>query len=154
LGGKGAVLGGGEKYLLLNLGCGLDIRPGINCDIKLLPGVDVVCDLEASLPFRTGTFEQVLALDVLEHLADVVRVLNEVWRASRPGASLVVRGPYWGPQVAADVTHLRGFVEGSFDHFDPTTPMGQKYGYYTPFKWRVIGEHREGSNIVFELEKR
>jgi len=143
-----------REGLLLNLGCGLNVRHGINCDIRPLPGVDVVCDLRVPFPFRAEAFDEVLALDILEHLPDLIQTLHEIWRVSKPGALLTVRGPYWGPQVAADVTHLRGFVEGSFDHFDPATPMGQKYSYYTPFKWQVIGEHREGSNIVFELEKR
>ena len=51
----------------LNLGSGIDIRPGyVNLDVAALPGVDVVHDLaELPLPFETAAFDEVLCKDIL-----------------------------------------------------------------------------------------
>ena len=39
----------------LDLGCGRDVRPGhVNADRVLLPGIDLVLDLESGLPFADG----------------------------------------------------------------------------------------------------
>ena len=70
----------------LNLGCGTDTRPGyVNLDIAALPGVDLVRDLsQLPLPFPDESFEEVLALDILEHV-DHVAVMRELHRILRPG---------------------------------------------------------------------
>lgn len=80
----------------LDLGCGDANRPGfVGMDRFFLPGVDVVSSFdEQPLPFRDGSFDLVVAVHSLEHAADVMSVLREVWRVARPGAQVVVNGPY------------------------------------------------------------
>jgi SAM-dependent methyltransferase len=45
------------------------------------------------LPFATGAFDSVSALDVLEHVADEARTLAELHRVLRPGGLLVLTVP-------------------------------------------------------------
>jgi 2-polyprenyl-3-methyl-5-hydroxy-6-metoxy-1,4-benzoquinol methylase len=45
------------------------------------------------LPFEDATFDVVTMLDVLEHVPDDERTLQEVWRVLRPGGSLVFSVP-------------------------------------------------------------
>jgi SAM-dependent methyltransferase len=45
------------------------------------------------LPFRTGTFDVVTALDVVEHVPDDGRALTEIARVLRPGGILVATVP-------------------------------------------------------------
>ena len=65
----------------LNLGCGKDIREGfINSDIRDLPGVDYILDIEKiPYPFNENTFDFVLALNILEHfpIEDTEKILRE-----------------------------------------------------------------------------
>jgi predicted SAM-dependent methyltransferase len=54
----------------LNLGCGPDVRKGFtNCDIRDLPGVDVVVDVADLHGFEAVDY--IMALDVLEHMPQV-----------------------------------------------------------------------------------
>lgn len=75
----------------------------------------VQVDLETDdLPYEDGTFDAVLAKDVLEHLMRPERLVREIHRVLRPGgvvvASVVMARP---KRVWADYTHVRGFTEGS-----------------------------------------
>jgi SAM-dependent methyltransferase len=80
----------------LNLGCGGNNVPGFfGVDRFLLPGVHVVADLDAPLPFRDDTFDLVFASHALEHVADLFGVLREIWRVSRGGAQLCIAAPYY-----------------------------------------------------------
>ncbi len=45
------------------------------------------------LPFRSGTFDVVIASDVLEHIRDDAAALSEIARVLRPGGSIVVTVP-------------------------------------------------------------
>ena len=69
-----------EKIKKLHLGCGTVIKQGwINHDLVPLPGVDVVHDLRVfPWPFENGKFDEVYMKDVLEHLPDTLRTMEEL----------------------------------------------------------------------------
>jgi SAM-dependent methyltransferase len=129
----------------LNLGCGLDIRPGyVNVDVAPLPGVDVVHDLnELPLPLRDAAFDEVLCKDVLEHL-DYVPLLREIHRVLRPGGRLLVESPHFTSRAyPLDPTHRHAFSVGTFEFF----VSGGKYArdYYFDFRFA----RSEGARLVF-----
>jgi ubiquinone/menaquinone biosynthesis C-methylase UbiE len=104
----------------LNIGCGRVHRPGaVNLDISPDVGADVVHDLNRlPWPFEDGQFEQIWAYDVLEHVDDVPRVLEEIYRVSRAGASLHVTVPHFSSANAfTDLTHRHYFSWRSFDPY-------------------------------------
>lgn len=82
----------------LNMGCGSRLMPKeqgwVNLDVRDLPGVDVVVDMR-SLPFPDAHFEEVLALDCIEHVLRVEQetLFREVHRVLRPGGLLKVKTP-------------------------------------------------------------
>ncbi|MEN8158362.1 MAG: class I SAM-dependent methyltransferase [Bacteroidota bacterium] len=47
----------------------------------------------SSLPFEEGTFDRVLSLETLEHVAEPIRFLEELHRVSTPNAKLVLTCP-------------------------------------------------------------
>ena len=104
----------------LNIGCGRVHRPGaVNLDVNPDVGADVVHDLNClPWPFEDGQFEQIYAYDVLEHVNDVPRVLEEIHRVSRPGATLHVTVPHFSSANAfTDLTHRHYFSWRSFDPY-------------------------------------
>ena len=125
----------------LNVGAGHDIRPGwVNLDVAQLPGTDVVHDLEEMpWPFPDSAFDEIIAINVLEHLSDTIRVMEELHRISAPGARLTIRVPYWNsPDAISDPTHKSVFNERTFDFFDPATRHGRERSYYTKARFRIL----------------
>jgi SAM-dependent methyltransferase len=76
----------------------------------------LIARLEA-LPLRAGSFDVVLALDVLEHLDDDDAGLHEAARLLRAGGVLVVTVPalpsLWGPQDVVN-HHRRRYTKRAF----------------------------------------
>lgn len=57
---------------------------------------DVIGNLLA-LPFAADSFDGIVLTEVLEHCADPMRALREVYRVLRPGGLLLVTSPFWWP---------------------------------------------------------
>lgn len=81
----------------LNLGCGSDIRKGyINIDIRKLPNVDLVLDIEHNkLPYTDESVEEILAKDIIEHFSfrNIRNVLKEWYRVLKKGGILIIQTP-------------------------------------------------------------
>src|SRR3990167_4434125 len=125
--------------LALDLGSGAD--PVNIPEITLVhldrvegPEVSLVCDLHNGIPTPSNIFDMVFALDVIEHLQDVVKIMNEIHRVLVPSGTVYIRVPLWGSyDHQTDPTHVRGFSRYSFDIFDNNTELGSKNGkLYTP----------------------
>jgi predicted SAM-dependent methyltransferase len=107
---------------ILDLGCGRAKAPGaIGVDRSADTAADVVHDLDCiPWPFADEQFDVVLCQDVLEHLADVVAVMEEIHRLGRPGCEVRIRVPHFSSVHAfTDVTHRHFFASESFRCFDP-----------------------------------
>jgi SAM-dependent methyltransferase len=125
-----------EKAKKLHLGCGMGKREGyINLDSSEAVNPDVLWDLnELPYPFEDNTFDEILAYSILEHLDDLVKVMEELHRVAKPGAILDVRVPYWdGYGFASDPTQKRMFTESTFDFF--TGKAG--YSYITKARFKI-----------------
>lgn len=51
------------------------------------------------LPFASGTFDRVIAAEVLEHIPDDRRAIAELVRVLRPGGTMAVTVPRWYPEL-------------------------------------------------------
>jgi SAM-dependent methyltransferase len=51
-----------------------------------------------SLPFPDGSFDKVIAAEILEHIPDDMRAMAELRRVLRPGGELAVTVPSWLPE--------------------------------------------------------
>ena len=76
----------------------------------------VVCGDATQLPFADGTFDGVVASEVLEHVQDDVGALAELVRVLRPGGALAVTVPSWLPEkinwMLSDDYHAPAAVGG------------------------------------------
>jgi len=64
--------------------------------LALIPGCQVHQKLQAdacALPFASGFFDAVVALDVLEHIPDDILAISECHRVLKPGGGLVMTVP-------------------------------------------------------------
>jgi predicted SAM-dependent methyltransferase len=80
----------------LNLGCGYDKRDGfLNVDSDPNCRPDMLVDVLDPSTLPSGHFDEILALDVLEHLPRVEtdRALQEWTRLLRPGGTIRIRVP-------------------------------------------------------------
>jgi SAM-dependent methyltransferase len=65
-------------------------------DVEATPWVERVVDAHA-LPYDDGSLANLVAVDVVHHLAEPPRFLDEVRRTLRPGGRLVALEPYTSP---------------------------------------------------------
>jgi SAM-dependent methyltransferase len=61
----------------------------ISCDIQDGPGVDQIEDIH-HLSFEDGSVGTVVALETLEHVADPIRAVEEMYRVLQPGGVLAI----------------------------------------------------------------
>jgi SAM-dependent methyltransferase len=64
-----------------------------------LPGLSAVQANALALPFGDGSFDRVIASEVLEHIDDDVSAMAELARVLRPGGTIAVTVPRCGPEV-------------------------------------------------------
>jgi SAM-dependent methyltransferase len=142
----------------LNLGCGVKPLPdAVNLDISPNVRADVVHDLNVTpWPFEAGTFDEVHAYDVLEHVVDVVPVLEEIHRICRPGAVVHVTVPHFSSANAfTDVTHRHWFGWNSFAPFQATNDLAHYSTARFSSRHTRISFHRSLLNrIVFRVANR
>ena len=128
------VTTGRRAALDLGAGAVAQVPGAIRLDLARACRPDVVADANQPLPFRNDSFEIVGAYDVLEHVGDLVRVVEEVHRVLRPGGVLQVTTPHYSsPNAYADPTHRRALSLRSFDCFGPDHPLR----YYSRARFRV-----------------
>lgn len=112
----------------------------IHLDWVPLPHVEQVWNLnQFPWPFADNAFDRILALDVLEHLPDTQKVVEELWRIARAGARVIIRVPHWASYRAhRDPTHCRTFDEQSFCYYGRS-----EYSFYSKARLKVISVNEE-----------
>lgn len=124
----------------LHLGCGNFIKEGfVNVDVAPLKGVDVVADLSKfPWPFEDNSCEVIEMHNVLEHLPDVFRTMEEIYRISANGCKVTITVPYYNSlDFGGDPTHLHPFTQFSMDFLDSRTPAGKDRPYYSSARFRI-----------------
>ncbi|HXZ89238.1 MAG TPA: class I SAM-dependent methyltransferase [Candidatus Binataceae bacterium] len=93
----------------------------------------VAVNLNSGLPFRPESFDLVLMLEVVEHLADIPHVLHEIARVLRPGGVAVITTPN-RLNVSSRLHHLlSGFYKGR------RAPLPYRYRVEDGRNWHVMG---------------
>lgn len=118
----------------LNLGCGNSSLAGyINADIIAVPGVDKIFDCnEFPYPFPENSFDEILCNNVLEHLDNLARVMEELYRIGAPNCRILIFAPHFSSNHAfADPTHRHFFAWTSFEYFCNNSSSGIQTHYGT-----------------------
>jgi SAM-dependent methyltransferase len=121
---------------VLDVGCGSAKYPGaVGIDISPDTDADVVHDLDVfPYPFADQSFDQVLMQDVLEHVAEPIKVIDELHRICRPGARIQLRTPHFSSLLAySDPTHRHYFSAEAI-----RTLAQPRFAHYTSVRLRVV----------------
>jgi SAM-dependent methyltransferase len=116
---------------VLDVGCGLNKVPGaIGLDLAAHTAADVRADLNRfPYPFADDAFDEVIGRHVVEHVADVMGFVNELYRITRPGGTIKLLAPhYTNPDFPTDPTHRNHLNSYSFTCFSPDRRL---FPFYT-----------------------
>ena len=123
----------------VDLGCGRDkIAGSVGVDFAGNADADVRHDLDAyPYPFADGTFEVIVLRNVVEHVRNVVGLMEEVHRIGRPGADVLITTPHFSSLYSyQDPTHLRHLALESMDYFIADTSHSN---FYSSARFRMAG---------------
>jgi SAM-dependent methyltransferase len=131
---------------VLDIGCGAHKQPGtIGVDQRRVAGVAVVSDFERGLPFKDNSIAAAYSIHSIEHMRDLMRFMEELYRVCTPSAKVYIKTPYYASRKAfVDPTHVRFLTEESFGYFTSPNYYGLKtnfrilavsYNMRKPFKW-------------------
>lgn len=123
---------------ILDVGCGINKYPGsIGLDVNSRTRADVVANLDHfPYPFRANSFREVRASHVIEHVADVIRTLEEFHRLLEPGGRVVIVTPHYTDFSSfCDPTHRWHLNSFSLRYFGEDNAG---FGYYSAARFREI----------------
>ena len=146
------------KKQILDLGCGNRKREGsIGIDINPKTNADVIHNLnDFPYPFEDSKFDEIYADNVIEHLNDVIKVMEELYRIGKPGGLIKVDVPYFRAHWAyIDPTHKHFFTTQSFSYFDPQHINNKLFPYSSvTFKIeKIIFNEKISSRIIKSIVK-
>jgi SAM-dependent methyltransferase len=129
----------GERMKILDLGCGNKKYAGaVGIDMNPLTDADIIHDLNSiPYPFEDSVFDEIIADNIIEHLDNIILVMEELSRISKVGATIKVIVPYFRSKWAyIDPTHKHFFTVDSFAYFDPDNIISKLYKY-TQVRYKV-----------------
>jgi len=118
----------------LNLGCGSDYRQGY-VNVDRVPGIaDIVHNLDRfPYPWPDDSVDEVLMQHVLEHVKDIRKIMDQLWRILKPGGWLIIYVPHFSHfQALTHPEHCHAFHYNSFQMFTP-----QSGEHYTDHLWNI-----------------
>lgn len=121
---------------VLDVGCGINKFPGaIGVDRNRAGRADVVADLDRfPYPFASASFDEIRAVHVIEHLADVIRAMEEFHRLGRPRGVVHIETPHYTDFSSfCDPTHRWHLNSYSFRYFGENHGG---FGYYSAVRFR------------------
>ena len=117
---------------ILDVGCGPNKTPGaIGVDMNPATSADVIahCD-QGALPFADNSFDEVRAIHLIEHVADVLKTMEEFHRITRPGGIIYLVTPHYTDfSYFRDPTHRWHLNTFSFIYFYPGGMHGRDMWY-------------------------
>lgn len=120
------------KIKKLDLGCGLEKVEGADgLDALDLPGVKYKHDMNKfPYPIKPNSYDEIHCYHILEHVDDVIKVMEEIYRIGKNNAQVYIRSPHasCSKVLWADPTHKRGFSTRTFIEYFSSTG---RWGYYT-----------------------
>ena len=123
---------------ILDVGCGANKFPGaIGVDYNPRTKADVIHDLgEVPYPFADNEFDLIVSHHVVEHIPDVMKFIEELYRITKSGGRIRLVTPhYTNADWASDPTHKNHLNCYSFNTF---VPERRNFEFYTDVKLKPV----------------
>jgi len=104
--------------------------PGLTKGRQLFPEINFTCGSAFELPFPQSCFDTVFMIDVIEHLSDPLKTMEEVCRILKPGGTLFLQTPTYPIKRLYDLWH---WVKGTRSQFKDDVTHVSKFTH-----WRLI----------------
>lgn len=115
---------------VLDIGCGNNKFSGATgIDFSDVEELDIVHNLEEfPYPIEDNVFEVVLLRNVIEHINNIVGLMEEIHRVSERGADVLISTPHFSSLYSyQDPTHVRHMAYDSMDYFTDKTKHANFY---------------------------
>ena len=121
-------------------------------------GIDLVSDI-TSIPAPDGSFDAILCSEVLEHVPEPDRALDEFSRLLKPGGTLILTAPFISNVHMAPYHFCSGFSRYWYEHhlakrgfeLKELTPNGDWYGLLEQELRRLGSTERQRGNWTWPL---
>jgi len=134
----------------LDVGCGrAKIAGSVGIDIAVASEADVRHDLGVfPYPVEANRFDVIFCRNVIEHVPDVVRLMEEIHRMGKPGADVLITTPHFSSVYSyQDPTHVRHLSMESLDYFTADT---RHSNFYTSCRFETVQRELDfGKSIPF-----
>ena len=98
--------------------------------------IDLICDI-ASIPEKDASFDAILCTEVLEHIPDPTKALDEFARLLKPGGKLILTAPFASWVHMAPYHFCSGFSRYWYEHhlakrgfkIEELTPNGDWFAF-------------------------
>ncbi len=130
----------------LHLGCGPNKQPnslGLDSNKNVKP--DIIHNLDKfPYPFGNNQFNTIIAENIVEHIENIPRFMEEIHRICTNGAKiLITTGHFSGIDTFTDPTHKHFFTSRTFDYFIPQTDLFElQYSKAQFKKTKYILDHK------------
>lgn len=135
-----------------DLGCGQNKLAGaVGIDYAGNSVADIHHDLDVyPYPVEGSRFDVILLRNVVEHVRNVVGLMEEVHRIGKPGADVVITTPHFSSLYSyQDPTHIRHLAFDSMDYFTEDTSHSN---FYSNCRFRVVAKALDfGGSFPFSL---
>lgn len=123
------------KILAIGSGKMIERENVIRLDISKETGADIVWDLNITpYPFTDGEFDKIECYDVIEHVDNIPKVMQECSRILKNNGILYITTPHYSsPNSYIDPTHRFHLSLFSFDCFS----NDHIYSYYSSARYKI-----------------
>jgi len=112
----------------LHLGCGNEYKKGfVNIDFNPDVKTDICCDLEQGIPLEDDSISYVFVSHTLEHINNIFKITEEIWRVCENGAIVEIYAPHY-----TSINALKEFSHHTYFGINSFSSMvaGEEYGVY------------------------
>lgn len=123
---------------VLDVGCGRNKFPdAVGIDYAANSTADVMHDLNIfPYPIPDNEFEVILCRNVIEHVPNVVGLMEEIHRVGRSKADVVITTPHFSSLYSyQDPTHVRHLAYDSMEYFVENT---RHSNFYSSKRFRMV----------------
>lgn len=138
----------GRGAVSIDIGCGPGKVNGfIGVDIRDLPGVDIVHDLNLTpWPIEDESVSLIVASHVIEHMNCVISFMSEIYRILKRDGIIIIRYPHYSQRhTFRDPTHKRFMTLESLDYFVIGTEL---FGEYSDFGFEMVSKKLNVDNTI------